>query len=341
MNELLYFGWLGHSNLGDETLFEVNKRVFNNYRFTVASLQQYGNKRHLQSGYNPKQKACILGGGTFINEYVNVNPIKEIKGKLPLIIFRAGVRNPEYWEHVPGYINAEKEWNEILSECPFIGVRGPNSISTLEKQGADCSKVRLIGDPVLGLADKEYQTKSKNRRIGINIGNLLGRLWGGDDKVVLNFCRLLIKSLIGLKYEVSLLSVYPLDTEILWDISREFELDLHAYYEYSPEVLDYFRSIDVFVGQKLHSVILAHSTYTPAIMLEYRSKCADYMASVGLEKYNFRCDKLDLDTVLDRIIYANEHGEELQKHLLSEITYYKQAQREFAEEIITWLESRK
>lgn len=354
MRELLYFGWLGHQNVGDEALLEVNKRIFKEFKFVIqASAEEYnkddGDKTLLEVDkrvfkefkrspecreYN--QKACIIGGGTFINQYVNVAPMVEIQTHMPLIIFGAGVRNPAFWETTPRFIRAEKEWNEILGKCPFVGVRGPHSMKTLYRQGFNGA--RLIGDPVLSLAEEMVRPKEKSKRVGINFGYNKERLWGGNDKKVIDFYRLLIRMLLNLNFEVSLFSVYPPDTEVLRKISGEFGgLELHVYYDYTPDIFDYFHSLDIFIGQKLHSVILAHCAYTPAIMLEYRPKCADYMASMDLEDYNFRCDRLDLNVVMDAFDDIMKRSTDYQAQLFEKISKYKQIQREFADEIITYL----
>ena len=56
--------------------------------------------------------------------------------------------------------------------------------------------------------------------------------------------------------------------------------------------------VDIFIGEKLHSVVLALCTYTPSIMISYAPKCDDFMESVNLHEYTIRTDQLDIERTL-------------------------------------------
>lgn len=320
MKNVFYYGWLGNSNLGDETLFYANKRLFRELKFVT--------QRTIWSRlYCPR--ACILGGGTYINEAARVESISRIQENMPFIVFGAGVQNPSFWGGMDGYVDTRQLWNAVLKKCFFVGVRGPHSAKTLSEQGF--SEVKITGDPVLSLADEKVSYRS-GRRIGLNFGYTDNRLWGGCDGLVYDKFRNLIVALDMAGYEVSLFSVCPADTSALSKIAGEFSFikGVHIYYKYTPEVLNYFRGIDIFVGMKLHSVILAHCAYTPSLMIEYRPKCADYMASVDLIRLNVRCDKMEPNAELDLLEKLVAEGREHQDFLFEHIRAYRSIQTEMA-----------
>ena len=47
----------------------------------------------------------------------------------------------------------------------------------------------------------------------------------------------------------------------------------------------------MFLGQKLHATVLACVNRVPSVMIEYRPKCRDFMASLDLERYVIRTDE--------------------------------------------------
>lgn len=326
MRRIIYYGWLGHKNLGDEALFYVNRSIFRK-----ANLVPYGSM--LTRFIRPL--ACIVGGGTYINEYGSVTEIRQIQQSMPFIIFGAGVQNPSYWLTVPGYVDARKTWNEILERSPFVGVRGPLSLQILKDQGFHGAEI--IGDPALSLRDEAviYRT---GRRIGLNFGFTDNNLWGHDDDAVYNELRNLVKTLHRLHYNISLFSTYPADTQSLVQMRKDLpEIEgLHIHYKYTPAVLRYFRNIDIFVGMKLHSVVLAHCAYTPSLMIEYRPKCADYMASMGLKEWTVRSDRIGTDNIIDILARLSEDIKNHQEHLFEKTRYFKALQKAKADEIMDY-----
>jgi polysaccharide pyruvyl transferase WcaK-like protein len=55
-----------------------------------------------------------------------------------------------------------------------------------------------------------------------------------------------------------------------------------------------------FIGQRLHSVVLAHACNIPALALQYRPKVADYMSSLGMAEWSLSTADVSLNTLIDR-----------------------------------------
>ncbi len=325
MTKVLYYGWLGNRNLGDETLFHVNRLLFKG-----IALHPRGS---LLERLVP-MKACILGGGTYINENVSAPSFLNLQRRMPLLIFGAGVQNPSFWSTIPGYVDGREDWNRILERSPFVTVRGPHSLKTLEEQGF--KRAEIAGDPVLSLA-RDRPTGRHGLRVGVNFGDTQGLLWGRRDDKVRLFFHELIGRLRADGLELSLFSVCPSDTEAMRDAQEAYSLEMHVHYRYSAAVLNYFDNVDIFVGMKLHSTILAHCAYTPSLMIEYRPKCADYMASMGLEGFNIRCDQATVEDALSLIEKLRQEAKDHQEHLYRRVARHRETQKRAVQEIIRYL----
>jgi polysaccharide pyruvyl transferase WcaK-like protein len=77
------------------------------------------------------------------------------------------------------------------------------------------------------------------------------------------------------------------------------------------------KQVDLFLGEKLHSVILALCTYTPSIMLAYAPKCEDVMTSIGFMDYSIRTDQLEIEKVLFLINSIENNISDYQMRLFS------------------------
>ncbi len=331
---VLYYGWLSHQNLGDEALYESSKHVFDQLNLIpfVPVVNRFAKTQLDLVTYIRKPQACLVGGGTLIYT-PQVNFYQLMQNKLPLFFFGAGVEDLQHKGNSAVPLELSQQWNSLLNECALVSVRGPYSLKLLEQNGF--SQATIVGDPALSLADDKPRPK-KGRHIAINFGDTKGNLWGGDDKVVYSFCKELANHLLGEGFQVSLFSVYPKDTPLLTQLCQELKghVDLHIHYQFSSELMDYLRSVNVLIGQKLHAVILAHCAYTPAIMLEYRAKCRDYMASMDLESLNFRCDQLSPTMIYSSLIELLDNSMNHQRHLQEKIFEYKGLQQSFASRFV-------
>lgn len=326
MAQALYYGWLGHKNLGDEALFCAGKTIFQGINFT---------KYDSRLAMFRRPKACILGGGTYVYDWDSPTIIAKIQAKMPFIFYGVGVKNPSYWEKSPYYIDTVKEWHDILSGSPFVGLRGPDSLATLKEHGFHDAIV--IGDPALHLADDSIRPRI-GKRIGINFGDTGNELWGNDDTAIFEFFYSLVKLLKCRNYDISFFATCPEDTKALAKLQKETNVtELHVHYQYKPSVLDYFKSIDIFVGMKLHSVILAHCAFTPAIMVEYRPKCRDYMLAMEMPQYDYRCDDLNQQTMIDAVIKLSEDSRSYQEQLSTKISEFKRLQQAFSDRVTQYI----
>jgi polysaccharide pyruvyl transferase WcaK-like protein len=91
--------------------------------------------------------------------------------------------------------------------------------------------------------------------------------------------------------------------------------------------------MSVFVGTRLHSVVLATCAFVPSVMLEYRPKCRDYMLSIGQEDYVIRTDKFRSEEVWERACELNSERNRFSEALYQSIKPLRERQLRKASEL--------
>jgi polysaccharide pyruvyl transferase WcaK-like protein len=308
-----YIGWVGHGNLGDEALYMAIKNLFGRHiefyekNYVGTGLKYYLNNLNLPLDY------VFLGGGTLINRGKNYSLLKSIYAKKK-IVFGTGVANPEYWQTVDGFNSYASEWAEALNNTNYIGVRGPLSKKLLTEWGV-AREIKIIGDPALLFLRDAIVRKKKNRILGVNVGFTGGLLWGGDDEAFLNKLVDELRVIGDRGWSFKFFPVYKKDIEITYKMMKllkEYKVECVENYMDIDKFMDEMDNIDVFIGEKLHSVVLAICTHTPSMMLEYRPKCRDFMMSMDLNHLNVRTDQINRNQLVEIVekLYDNLESEQ-------------------------------
>jgi polysaccharide pyruvyl transferase WcaK-like protein len=334
-----YFGWTGRGNLGDEALFTTIRKLLRPVAL-VKFHKFYRKGKFLEAAQETMLSGFMMGAGTLINSRGLLPIMKHfLEKRVPTFVFGAGVLDPEFYCQFPKYPNDMSEWVEYLESCKSVSVRGPLSAKSLADYGY--KDVRIVGDPVLSCAADVMPIPKRSNIIGINFGTTRdgSYLWGRSDENVIRFVIQLADILIGRGLEVHFFPVWKNDVSTVLSATKRVKSDVKIW-PHSQNILDYLKAmeeVDVFIGEKLHSVIGALCAYKPSIMLAYQSKCLDFMKSVGLDDYTIRTDRLDLEQVLFKIDTIWESYETYRNSLFKEISKLKQIQKQIANEIVEFI----
>ena len=151
-------------------------------------------------------------------------------------------------------------------------------------------------------------------------------LWGSQG--VVEECVVeLGRSLVARGWRIRFIPVWPNDMPTILRaasrIGRRVEifdryLDLNA-------CLTAIRECEVFVGMKLHSVVLASCVYSPSVMLEYQPKCRDFQRSIGREDYTIRTDAIDVDQLVGMVEELAENRDAHRLHLFTEVSRLRES----------------
>ncbi len=310
-----YIGYVGYENLGDEALFAAIKNLFAD-KINLDASKNPGLIENILSFY----KGVFLGGGTLIKapsmQYKRVKQALMISPRAKFIVFGTGVGDPQMWSQF-GHETDKQGWCRLLKKADYLAVRGPISKQYLEDWGIN-KEIKVVGDPALLFAREKIQPKSKSKSIGLNFLNSGSKqqIHGQNEAAVRDYALSLIKYLKDESWKITLFPMAPQDEIYLTELLKDSGLsDIAIFRDYrdTNATLDALNRQDVFVGERLHSVILASCAYVPAIMIEYRTKCKDFMLSIDRGFYNCRTDDLNLDKTIEQIddLYSNiEHHQE-------------------------------
>jgi len=298
----VYLAHEGFKNLGDEALREA---VYGIFKSKLTLIHRKGRLvRFFESLGLVRFGVLMLGGGTFI--FKSQRLLGLFSGASPVkAVFGTGVEDPAFWEGFPDSPSHRANfegWTDLLRSVRYIGVRGPASKRLLLEKG--CTEpVHEIGDPVLYFLKDIRAPKARAKRLGFNVGttevdgHAPGAIWGRDEAGLFakfaNFLKIMDRD--GWSIEAvpvcredagavhAVISMAGLEEKV-----RVFDGNFSV-----EKTVREMESFDLFIGQKLHSVILAYCANTPAVMVEYMPKCRDFMESIGMSEFNVRTDEFE------------------------------------------------
>ncbi|MBW1929140.1 MAG: polysaccharide pyruvyl transferase family protein [Deltaproteobacteria bacterium] len=314
-------GVYGTGNLGDEALRQSAAALFP--QCTLLEFPRKKNLAKLAKLIFPVSNG-LLSGGTLINQRALWLELTSIymSAIRNFIVFGTGVGHPCFWP------DRRKEWAGLLNQCRFVGVRGPLSAELLRDAGV--KSVEVVGDPVLVFASDDFRTASQGYRhklLGMNVGWDRWKQWGTEEKIYARAVKLASYAREA-GWKVRWFIVSPADVEITIEIaSASGTLDeICRIYTDAVRYIDLVKSCSVFVGTRLHSVVLATCSYVPSLALEYRPKCRDYMLSIDQGDFLIRTDMFDAGEAWNRILEIHDNREYFSKALYSSMKPLRELQ---------------
>ncbi len=294
---IAYIGWQGHDNLGDEMLFEAHQRLFSGYDilpFRPVSLDKVAQYKRI-TRRNVYRAGC-LGGGTLIGRGYLDKFRRMIESCPVCFAIGTGVASSEFWKSEGLWPDEMSSWVELLGRCQFVGVRGPLSADALRDAGL--ADVQVVGDTALVFAKETSPADPEEKHLGINVGAPGGgQLWGDQDSMLKNVAEI-CKVFRSRGWKAVFLCVWPPDLENTVKVAKRAGItdpEIHEIYHNVQQALDLCQRCTVFLGEKLHATVTAICAGVPSVMIEYRPKCRDFMASIGLEEYVVRSDEIEVD----------------------------------------------
>src|SRR5690606_36657574 len=153
-------------------------------------------------------ESLVIGGGTMIKKKANESYLRVIltynrKYTNPtLITTGCGVANPALSSQI-GFPTDAHAWATILNKCIYISVRGPLSKDIIVNDWRVTTPVVILYDPALYFEQSKIQ-KSKEKIIGVNFCNIIGRIYGLDQKKVDVFAKQIVQKLLDNQWKVIL-----------------------------------------------------------------------------------------------------------------------------------------
>ncbi len=273
-----YIGWVGHDNLGDEAMFEAIRKAMG--RFTLLDLLPEPGERLLtQLGLGGPNvfRAALLGGGTLINPlYVSV--ARMIRNfRLPLYTVGTGVGNPGFG--ISSSDHSLEGWVSLLRDSPFLSVRGPLSLYLLQQAGITHAEV--IGDPALSFTPEKEPSFRRRRRLIINLVQTgRGEIFRRIGQLTAQF--------VDSGGEAVGVALGSGDRKALEEFRRRNHIKamrIEDHRRSAESLLQTLEGSHALISVRLHAAVLASCVGVPPVLLAYRSKCRDFMSSMGLESF--------------------------------------------------------
>lgn len=285
--ELIYLGWQGNDNFGDELLYEAWKAALGHPltktapltlgRYLVKEARRFVRDR---LGTIGSERLLLLGGGTTIGFGTWA-----AHTRLAQTMFSAsGVL-------IPGAGAAERGDDTLLSSQPYdwdawraepnvalLGVRGP--LTALE-----CARnwrhADVLGDPALLYPLHRTIDVAPRAEIGVCLGS------GGHSKFDVGSVAAAVTQVADdLQASITVFEVTRADAPVTRELVRRigrpvrtvaFDGDVHA-------MMQEIAACRLFFSERLHGAVAASSLRVPTVPLAYASKCDDYWMSVAEER---------------------------------------------------------
>jgi len=299
-----YVGHPDHSNIGDRLSFQANQTAFHGLRVlplnTVSDVRRL---RYLKKVRGGAIRNVLLGGGTLVGRPSARRRLEELLRVSPNVrrhVLSVGVEDPSPIGGVARTTHREMtRWIDLLQGFDTLGVRGPRSKEILASWGIQSD---VVGDPVLLLDLPRNAGVFEDKVLGINVGTA-DVLWGGNPDRVLDEVSNMARRFTATGWSVRLVPMWDGDLAYVREAARRIGPGVCIVEDFG----DFDRltwaigSCHVFVGEKLHSLVLAASLSVPFIGLEYRPKCRDFQRSIDNERFTVRTDELRAAPLVDLV----------------------------------------
>lgn len=352
MKRILYIGWLGYNNLGDELMWEIFNSLCNSY--LDCDYQVTPSTPDISLKNTVDYDVIVLGGGSILlPEFIEW-------------VYHAIEMNKKIIVWGSGYDWAEKQFVDLLesskmsfclysdktkaqlidivNKSKYTGVRGPLTYSLLKSANVNMEKVYISGDPGLLLKPSKFPTRctinqfnGEDKIIALNWGNSKNYIFGNDEEYVENQLAKVCKMLLAQNYKIYMYIVWPKDIRSSESLYRKIRfnnnviLDTNLYS--AGELLRILQQCTLSINFKLHGNIISAAAGLPFVCLGYRFKCFDFIKSMDLNELIVPTDdKLMIQDIHKAIEFINSNRS-LISHKLVEYKelYSKRLLRPFEE----------
>lgn len=130
----------------------------------------------------------------------------------------------------------------------------------------------------------------------------------------------------------------PIISKVINYIKNKDKVNLITNRKYSnQEIMGLLGKIELFIGMRLHSLILASAMHTPILGLIYQDKVRNYLKELNLEKQKIEFSNFSADNLFNIIKKSWYEREEIKKHLTIRIEELKKKAKETPEMVIDLL----
>lgn len=334
-------GYYGAGNFGDDIILlsiinsireagiqeEISVIAINKEKLPKLPENVTTIKRSEKQELIEKMKECnmlITGGGGIFQDYSGFNMdrhiLKRDKGidfytipmeiaylmEKPIMLYAVGVgpiNNTQY----------KRFFEIILKWADVITVRDKTSFDNINQiQGNE--RLKLTADPGVNFLDKDKRYTVKNSEYSRCVGICL-RDWFlmKDEELFLDELAQsvdYITEYYGMKVVIFPFCTSGKDKELLQKLYEKINNKSCVNLKIDIDIdtaLEIVTQVELLIGMRLHSLIVASSTNIPIIGINYDNKIEEYLKCLGLEDYNINLDEFNhriLNRKIDNLMYG-------------------------------------
>lgn len=281
---LAYIGGHGSGNAGDDAIYEAAEQLFPDSRLLTYHLPaREGRLARVGLGGKKYFRRLLIGGGTFLNDSTLVTVRAALEQGLPVATLGTGAGSMGL--NMPRRVDLSA-WTDLMAHFDAIGVRGPVSKAALENAGV--SRVEVVGDLALLHSRPERPERAETRRFAVSAAQPFPRHVEGFSLERLDELGDAVSALMKRGWEPVFVAMDAHDEIALAHVKSRVTAGhfptLHP--GTTSALLDLFDGCAFTLAIRLHAAVLSTCVGTPSLMLGYRDKCLDFMASLGLEAWH-------------------------------------------------------
>jgi polysaccharide pyruvyl transferase WcaK-like protein len=356
---ILYLGWLGYGNIGDDLLYDVFKKMV--LSISPDTIVNYycplPNKKIDKKNYD----LVVLGGGSLLGKYIapSTSPfvlfcLELVKEGIPLAIWGSGLdlRSKEYTQSIisnykqnvcfeVSNLSPNPDYSVIVEHSQRTGVRG-----NITKYLLNSTKVEVIGDAGIifdrvfpNIPDfQEFEHISPgNKLVLINWGTSFNRILGQDEQRVEDELKKVVDELLNDGYEIVIYPVWGKDIAVCKEFAKGFSgrklkcIDkLYNVFQISNLI----KKCRFTINFKLHANILSMAYQKPFICLSYGLKGYDFCDSINSLNLCLPTDSIKEKNILEKINHINSNYNILENKYRKFINVYHKKHLDFISNIV-------
>lgn len=316
VRNILYLGWLGQGNVGDDVLFELFRTLF--YQFIDRNIYKSEYNIH---GYIPitnyiydfrNYDIVVLGGGSLLSlPYWLELCEKAEEQNIPVIIWGTGFdgfyNNNENELYTCLNSDLMSKLEKVINHASFVSVRGFKTKKILMGCGVDEKNINVIGDPALfyNTKDNTIMEQNKNwniRNVLINLGTAGNNILGKNEEQVEEQLEIFTQILLNRGYNVTIYPIWVQDINTVVKFGDKFiDSNLTVIKEVveAKTLINMIKNYDITINMKLHANILSAAENVPFISIGYRGKCFDFCDSIDCNDLILSSEDINAGSLLD------------------------------------------
>ncbi|MEM9977303.1 MAG: polysaccharide pyruvyl transferase family protein [Cyanobacteria bacterium P01_D01_bin.2] len=231
-----------------------------------------------------------------------------------------------------------------LNQVNLIAVRDRQSQKQLQQIGVTCP-INVISDLALQAISTQPPpgTAAVAPKIGISIRSLAGRLPHLDHAAEQRFYGEMAKIIDYLiEHKDAAISLLPFqaypptyghrpvdDDEkaiaaVLEQTHHSQQITVHTAFDSIKQAIDTLKSLDLVIGTRLHSLILAGGLGIPLLAAVYDKKVSGFMAEIDQTENSIAVEQFTLATVKPRLDYLLTHQRQTRQAIEAAMSGYRQ-----------------